>query len=175
MLDEQRGHARFVEADAHPVTGHTRLGDLEQRGADLEPVADAHLVVAEPVDREVLAELAILEIVAVEMLTPVPVRVELVHVHRALLAAVAGQVALPVARDVRRTDPARPVDGSLPDPGVHSTAPPRDVARQADVDRDEGAHGVRAPNSARAMVLVAITMVLTPGFRGSCGWRRERR
>ena len=55
---EERGHARLVHPDPDPVARDPRLGDLEERRADAIPVADADLVVAEPLDREVLAELA---------------------------------------------------------------------------------------------------------------------
>ena len=56
---EERSHARLVHPDPDPVTRDPRLGDLEERRPDAVPVADADLVVAEPLDREVLAELAV--------------------------------------------------------------------------------------------------------------------
>ena len=104
---EQRGHPRLVHADPDPVARHPRLGDLEQGGADAVPVADAHLVVAEPVDGEVLTELAEDEVVALQLLAPVVVRVELIDVHRALLAPVPGAIALAVAVDVQPSDLTR--------------------------------------------------------------------
>src|SRR4051794_18258267 len=54
---EERSHARLVHADTEAVAGDPRLRDLEDGGADPEAVADARLVVREPVDGEVLAEL----------------------------------------------------------------------------------------------------------------------
>ena len=45
---QQRGHPRLLEADADLVTGDPRLRDLEHRGADREPVADAHVRVGQP-------------------------------------------------------------------------------------------------------------------------------
>jgi hypothetical protein len=62
--------------------------------SDLVPVADTDLVVAQPLDREVLAELAVDEVAATELTLPVAIRVDLVDEDRALLAAVAGQVTL---------------------------------------------------------------------------------
>ena len=53
--DEQRGNARVVHSDPDPVTGDARLGDLEDGGADSVAVAYADLVVAQPLDGEVLA------------------------------------------------------------------------------------------------------------------------
>ena len=79
-------------------------------------VADADLVVAEPFDGEVLAELPVDEVVASKLVFPVPVGVHLVDEHGPLLAAVPGQVALPVALDVELAHPARAVTGSLKTP-----------------------------------------------------------
>src|SRR6185369_14196621 len=82
VLHEQCRHAWLVHAYADPVTGHPWLRHLEQRRADLVPVADTHLVVVEPVDGEVLTELPEHEVVALEVLAPVAVRTELVDVDR---------------------------------------------------------------------------------------------
>lgn len=140
---EQRGHARLVHADADAVAGHARLCDFEDRRTDPVAVADADLVVGEPVDREVLAELAVHEVVAVQLLAPVVVRTQLVHVDRALLAAVTGEVALPVAVEVQAADDARAFDRLLPNAGVHRAALPLDVTRHPDVDRDQCGDGGR--------------------------------
>ena len=65
-----------------------------------------------------------------------PVGLDLVDEHGALLAAVPGQVALPVAVDVEPADHLRPVDRALPDAGVDGPAAPGDVLRHPDVDRE---------------------------------------
>src|SRR6185312_1571313 len=152
--DEQRRHARLAEPHADAEAGDPRLGDLELGVADAVAVADADLVVAEPLDGEVLAELAELEVVPVEVLLPVPVRLDLVDEHRALLAAVPVEVALAVAVDVQPAHHPRPVDLLLPDPGVHGVALPADVLRQADVDRQQPRHRT-APLPARSRVSLA--------------------
>ena len=86
-------------------------------GADPVAVADADLVVAEPLDREVLAELSVDEVVSSELALPVAVRVDLVDEDGALLAAVPREVALAVAVDVERLRTRRgPVTGSLKTP-----------------------------------------------------------
>ena len=102
--DEERRHARLVHPDADPIAGDPRLGDLEHRRADAIPVADTHVVVAQPVDREVLAELAEREVVTLQLALPVTVGLELVHEHRTLFAAVPFEIALPVALDVQAPD-----------------------------------------------------------------------
>src|SRR5205814_3602707 len=94
---EQRRDPWVGQPDADPVAGDPRLADLELGGADAVPVADADLVVGQALDGEVLAELAVPEVVPVQVPLPVPVRVELVHQDGALFAAVAGEVALAVA------------------------------------------------------------------------------
>ena len=54
------------------------MRDLEGGGADLVAVTDADLVVAQPLDGEVLTELAVLEVLASQMLGPMSVGVQLV-------------------------------------------------------------------------------------------------
>ena len=61
---EPRRHPRVVHSDANPVTV-TRAGrHLEESLANLKAVTDAHLVVRQAADGEVLAELPVLEVVA---------------------------------------------------------------------------------------------------------------
>ena len=60
--------------------------------------------------------------------------------HGAVLAAVAAEVALPIAVDIEAPHHARTGDGLFPDPGVDGVAPPGDVTRQADIDRKQPAH-----------------------------------
>jgi len=64
MGHQRRRHRRLVHADANAVTGDARLRDFEQRSADAVAVADADLVVGETLDGEVLADLALGEVVA---------------------------------------------------------------------------------------------------------------
>ncbi len=114
---EERGHAWLVHPDAESVAGDSRLADLEQRRADAVPVADADFVIAEPVDGEVLAELAEAEVVALHELLPVAVRVELVHVHSPVHASVPVEVALAVTVDVQTPNAAalpRPPSSKFP-------------------------------------------------------------
>ena len=70
MRDEQGCHPRLVHADAHAVAGDARLRHLEQGAADPVAIADAHLLVGQAVDGEVLAELAIGEVVSTELALP---------------------------------------------------------------------------------------------------------
>ena len=88
VRDEQRRHRGLVHPDPDAEARHAGLGDLESRLADAVAVADADLVVGEALDREVLAELAVGEVVASELPLPVAVGIDLVDEHRAMLAAV---------------------------------------------------------------------------------------
>ncbi len=56
VRDQQCRHLRDAEADPDAAAGHPGLADLELGPADAEPVADAHLVVGQALDGEVLAE-----------------------------------------------------------------------------------------------------------------------
>ncbi len=66
MGDKEIRHVGLAEAHADTEAGHSRLGDLELRIADGVAVADTDLVVPQPGDREVLAEMARLQVVAPE-------------------------------------------------------------------------------------------------------------
>jgi hypothetical protein len=101
---------RLVHADADPAAGDARLGHLEDGAPDPVAVSDARLVVGEALDGEVLAELAGYEVRAPELVFPVAVRVGLIHEDRALLAAVTGEVSLPVPVDVEPANPDPPGD-----------------------------------------------------------------
>ena len=108
VADQQRGQVGLAEAQPDPVAGDPGLGDLELRLADPVPVPDAHLVVGQAVDGEVLPELAVHEVVAPEVLLPVLVGLDLVDQYGPLLAAVSVQVALAVPVDVEPADHCGP-------------------------------------------------------------------
>ena len=110
MRDEQRGHAGLVHADADPVAGDAGLSHLEQRTADPVAVADAHLVVGQALDGEVLAELPIREVLAAELSLPVAVRGQLIHERRPLLTSVTGEVGLSITIHVEAPHHAPPRD-----------------------------------------------------------------
>jgi hypothetical protein len=111
------------------------LGDLEQCAADLVTVADAHSVVGQSFDREVLAELSVNEVAPVQLLLPIAIRFDLVDKDGALLTSVPGQVALTVSVQIQPPDPTAAMHRLLPDPGVHRAPVPRDIARKSDVYR----------------------------------------
>ena len=74
MGDQQRRHPGLVEAHADAITGRAGLGHLELGRTDAVPVADADLVVGQPVHGEVLAEDAVGQIGPAEEFTPMRVR-----------------------------------------------------------------------------------------------------
>ena len=142
---QQGGHAGLVHPNADAIAGDTRLRDLEQRAADPIAVADAHGIVGQSFDREVLAELSVDEVGPLQLLLPVAIRFDLVDEDRPLLAAVPGQVALTVSVEIQPADPTAATHRLLPDRRVHRATLPRDVAREANVHREESSHV--APNS----------------------------
>ena len=73
------------------------MGDLEQCVADLITVADAHSIVGQSFDREVLAELSVDEVGSLQLLLPIPIRFDLVDEDGSLLTPVPCQVALTVS------------------------------------------------------------------------------
>jgi hypothetical protein len=139
MRDQQRRHARVVHPDADPVAGDPRLGHLEHGLADPVAVADAHLVICQAADREVLPELAVGEVITAQLLLPVPVRLDLVHEHGAVLAAVPGEVALLITVEVQPPRHHRAPGRPLPYRRVHSPAVPGHILRQAHIHRQQAA------------------------------------
>src|SRR5262249_4242300 len=137
VADQQGGQLRLAEAQADPVAGDSRLADLELRLADPVPVTDADLVVGQAIDGEVLSEHAVAEVVPAEVLLPVPVGLDLVDQHGALLAAVPAGVALAVAVDVEAAGHRLAVHRVLPHTGVDRLALPGHVPGQADVHRQQ--------------------------------------
>src|SRR5215475_5532985 len=94
---QQSRHPCLVHPNADTITCNARLGNLEQRGADLIPVADAHSIVRQSFDCEVLAELPINEVAPLELLLPIAIRFDLINEDGTLLASVPSQVALTVS------------------------------------------------------------------------------
>ncbi len=180
VADQQRRQVRPAQPQADPVAGDARLGDLELGLADPVPVADAHLVVGQAVDGQVLAEAAVAEVVPPEMLLPVPVGVDLVDQHGPLLATVPGEVALAVAVDVEPADHGRAVDRVLPHPGMDGPALPGDVLGQAHVDRQQrrrhrGRSGAFSPVSGGPVMATSLHPARRPSHPVIRGRRRTGR
>src|SRR5262249_17840721 len=137
---QQRRHARLVRPNAEAIAGDPRLRDFEQRAADQIPIADAHHVVGQSVDREVLAELSVDEVAPLQLLLPMAVRFDLVDVDRALLTSVSAQIALTVSVEIQSPNATTPAHRIFPDRRVNGAPLPRDVAWKPDVHREESRH-----------------------------------
>src|SRR5215831_8687513 len=71
---QQSRHPWLVHPNADAITGNARLGDLEQCAADLIMITDAHGIVGQSLDREVLAELSMDEVGSLQLLLPIAIR-----------------------------------------------------------------------------------------------------
>ena len=137
---EECRHAPLVHPNANAIAGDTRLRHLEHRAANPIPIADADRRVREAFNGEILAELSVDEVVSLQLLLPVAIRLDLIDVHRALLTSVASEVALPISVEIQPGDATAPGHRILPDRGVHRATVPRDVARESDVYREQSIH-----------------------------------
>src|SRR5262245_41395919 len=137
---EQRRHARLVHPDAEAIARHARLRDFKQRAADLIPIADAHNIVSQSFNCEVLAELPVDEVGPFQELLPVAVRFDLVDIDRALLPAVPDQISLTISVALQSVDAATARPRILPDRSVHRATLPRNIARESDVYREQSSH-----------------------------------
>ena len=133
VCDQQRRHLGLVHADADPVAGDTRLGDLKEGAADAVLVADAHLLVGQAIDGKILPELSEHEVIATELALPIVIGLHLVDEDRPLLPSVPGQVSLLVTIDVEPPHHPSALNGLLPDGGAHRLPTPGDVAGQTNV------------------------------------------
>ena len=97
---QQCRHPGLVHSNADAIAGDARLRDLKQRAADLIPVADAHGIVGQSFDGEVLAELSVDEVIPAQLLLPVTIRFDLIDEDGAMLTPVTGQVALTVSLEI---------------------------------------------------------------------------
>ena len=120
---------------------------MQIRGNAVEAISTGREGVVAITDwfRENWEELPVGLAVAAELTLPVAVGAELVDEHRALLAAVAGGVPLPVAVDVEPAHAPRPLHLRLEDAGEDRPATPGHVPGETDVDRAQagGRHGRR--------------------------------
>jgi hypothetical protein len=144
---QQRRHQGVSHPYSDAEARHARLRDLEDRLPDQIAIADADLVIGEALDGEVLAELAIGEVVPPEFALPIAVGLDLVHEHGTALAAVRCAVRLVIAVDVDPSDHRWPLHRLLPDRGAHRLALPFDVARESNVDGEQSSDD-RAPTDA---------------------------
>ena len=87
MRDQQCRHLRLVHADAAAIAGDARLRHFEQGTADTVAIADAHVGIRQSIDREILSELPIDEVVSAELVLPVTIGLDLVDEDCAVLAA----------------------------------------------------------------------------------------
>src|SRR6201993_1399714 len=150
MRNEQSGHPRLTQPQAHPITRHARLGDLKKRLANAVAVTDADLVIADPFHGEVLAEVSRLEVIAPEFSCPVTVRINLVHQHRALFATVSGEIALTIPINVESSNHPRPHHRRLPNTGEDRSAAPFHIARKTYI---YGGQGRQSPHLTRCAAL----------------------
>ena len=89
VRDEQRRHLRLLHADADPIASDARLRHFEHGAANPIAIADAHLVVGQPVDGEILPELPIAEVASAKPALPIAIRVDLINEDGPMLAAVS--------------------------------------------------------------------------------------
>jgi hypothetical protein len=134
MRDQERWHRGVVHSYTDAITGDAWLRHFKQCAADTVPISNADLVIGKTIDCQVLAELAILEVVTLETCLPVAVGAELVDHHSTVLSAVACEIALTITIKIEPPGHHPALYGSLPDSGVDHFALPFDIGWKADVD-----------------------------------------
>src|SRR5262245_14164758 len=174
---QQCWHPGLVHPDSNAIAGHAGLCDLEQRAADLITVANAHRLVRQSLDREILAELSVDELSPVEPFLPIAIRFDLVDEDGTLLTPVPSEIALTVSVEIQPADPTSATHRSLPDCGVHRATLPLDIAWESDVHRQQLSHVAQCARGRAALLDVKrFTGAPTPPRSVLIGvWRAEPR
>jgi hypothetical protein len=133
MSHKQRGHTRLIHADADPVASYARLRNFKDRIANAILITDADLMVREPLDREVFAELTEAKIAAAEEALPVMVGVHLVGKYGAVFPSVTFKIGLRVTVDIECADRPASNDRIFPNGSSDGFAVPCHFARKTNV------------------------------------------
>jgi hypothetical protein len=133
MRDQKCRHLRVVHPHANAIAGDAWLRHFKQGAADPVAIPDADLVIGKTIDCQILAELAILEVVTLEVRLPVAIGVELINHHSTMFSAVACEIALTITIKIETARHHPACYGSLPDSSVDYFALPFDIGWKADV------------------------------------------
>src|SRR6478672_10315806 len=147
MRHQQGRHPRFIQSKADPVAGHSRLRHLKESAADAIAVAYAHFIISQSLDGEVFSKVSASEIVAMKLGLPITIRVELINHHGPYFAAVSRQVCLRVTINIEAADHPPIANGRLPYGSANGCKAPLDIARQANVYRNETRHLTILPHA----------------------------
>jgi hypothetical protein len=113
------------------------LRDFEECASDPIPVTDAHRIIGQAFDREILTEMSerprIAQVGPVESLLPIIIRLDLVHKDGALFPSVSIPISLTVPVQIQPADPTPAMQWILPDSGMHGPTLPLDVAWETNV------------------------------------------
>src|SRR5262249_17096225 len=132
---DERG---VVHPHTQPPARDTRLGDLEDGGADRPPLADERVVDVHALGREVLAELRRCKRAPDLRLPPARV-LGGVGVDGLVRTAVGLAVRLVIAGEIHAASGDAARDGRLPDGASGGAAAVLELARAADADRKDSA------------------------------------
>jgi hypothetical protein len=81
-------HLLVIQAQTNLIGGHAWLADLKDGGANPKWVTDVDLIIRKPIDRKVLAEIAVDELRSAKIALPIAIGGEPVDHHGPLLTAV---------------------------------------------------------------------------------------
>jgi len=134
MRNKQSRHPRIVHPDSDTIAGDTRLSNFKDRSADSVSVPNANLTVGETFNGEILSELSELEVISSEFALPIPIGFELINHYGTVFAAMAFEIALGIAVQIKPSSKDAPQDRAFPDRGAHDFALPCNLTWQADVN-----------------------------------------
>src|SRR5277367_879701 len=151
MRNNQSRHLRIIHSNSETIAGDTRLSYFKDRSADRVSVPNANLIVGETFHGEILSKLSVLEVISAEFALPIPVGFELINHNGTMFTAVAFEIALAIAVQIEPPSKDAPGDRAFPDRGADDFALPRNLAWQADINRQKFWHWKGCPNTRSAL------------------------
>ena len=140
MGNKQGGHLRIVHANSQAIAGDAGLTHFKDRSADPVSVPNANLIVGQTFHGEILTKLSVLEVISAEFSFPIPIGFELIDHNGTVFAAMAREIALAIAVQIKPSSKHTPGDRAFPDRGTHDFPLPCNVTWQANIDRQKFRH-----------------------------------
>ena len=101
MRNKQSRHLRIVHSNSEAIAGDAWLSHLKDSTADPVSIPDANLIVGKTFNGEILSKLPVLEFIATKVELPIPVCLDLINHNGALFTAVAFEIGLTIALQIK--------------------------------------------------------------------------
>jgi hypothetical protein len=130
---QQSSHPGFIHAYTDAVARYAWLRHFKYGTANAVAIPNTDFVIGKSLYREVFSELAQYEVFTPKKALPESIGVHLVDENGALLPAVSGEIALPIAHKIKRARRPSSLHWVFPNGGMDGLTVPCHVARKTDI------------------------------------------